>query len=274
MLGQLRDSAPVRRFADWATAYQASRVDTGPETRKNIGSHVLSMESLADRDPHRITTSDVQEWVASLTMKPSSVKRYMGTLRGILGYAGVDPNPARDGRVKLAKEERIEVEPPTAAAVEAIIWNSPAQWRLLLLTLAETGMRVGEMHALEWRDVDVDGSRFRVRSGKSVAARRWVAVPPELMVEISAATPPDDRTAERRVFPGATPDATKNVIDRARKAAGIAHYHPHDLRHRYASVQIARGVPVTTVAAQLGHSKNSLTLDVYSHVLVYDEYRC
>lgn len=33
-------------------------------------------------------------------------------------------------------------------------------------------------------------------------------------------------------------------------------------------------VPVTTVAAQLGHSKNNLTLDVYSHVLVYDEYRC
>jgi hypothetical protein len=33
-------------------------------------------------------------------------------------------------------------------------------------------------------------------------------------------------------------------------------------------VQIARGVPVTAVAAQLGHSKNSLTLDVYSHVLI------
>jgi integrase len=72
---------------------------------------------------------------------------------------------------------------------------------------------------------------------------------------------------------GALP-ATKNVIDRACKAAGIAHYHPHDFRHRCASLQIARGVPVTTVAAQLGHSKNSLTLDVYSHVLVYDEYRC
>jgi integrase len=58
---------------------------------------------------------------------------------------------------------------------------------------------------------------------------------------------------------------------RACKAAGIAHYHPHDLRHRYASVQIGRGVPVTAVAAQLGHSKKSITLDVYSHVLVDNE---
>jgi integrase len=72
------------------------------------------------------------------------------------------------------------------------------------------------------------------------------------------------------VFPGATPNAVKNVIDRACKSAGIAHYHPHDLRHRYASVQIARGVPVTLLAAQLGHSRNSMTLDVYSHVLLDD----
>ena len=59
-------------------------------------------------------------------------------------------------------------------------------------------------------------------------------------------------------------------MSRACKAAGIAHFHPHDLRHRYASVKIAEGVPVTQVAAQLGHSRNSLTLDTYSHVLVGD----
>ena len=54
---------------------------------------------------------------------------------------------------------------------------------------------------------------------------------------------------------------------RACKAAGIPHYHPHDLRHRYASVKVAEGVPVTAVAAQLGHSRTSLTLDTYSHVM-------
>jgi hypothetical protein len=33
-------------------------------------------------------------------------------------------------------------------------------------------------------------------------------------------------------------------------------------------VKIRDGVPVTNLAAQLGHSKKSLTFDVYSHVLV------
>lgn len=69
-------------------------------------------------------------------------------------------------------------------------------------------------------------------------------------------------------LPGFTPDVAKNVMAHACKAAKVAHYHPHDLRHRYASVKIAEGVPVTQLAAQLGHSKKSLTLDVYSHVLI------
>jgi integrase len=70
------------------------------------------------------------------------------------------------------------------------------------------------------------------------------------------------------VFPGFTPDVAWNVMARACKAAGIAHFHPHDLRHHYASIKLREGVPVTDLATQLGHSKKSMTLDVYAHVLI------
>ncbi len=72
------------------------------------------------------------------------------------------------------------------------------------------------------------------------------------------------------MIPGATPPTIKNMR-RACQSAGLALYSPHDLRHRYASVQIARGVPVTNLAAQLGHTRKSFTLDVYSHVLLDDD---
>ena len=111
-----------------------------------------------------------------------------------------------------------------------------------------------------------------MKDGKTAAARRWVVDPRWLMSDVAATCPREDRTADRRVFPGFTPDVAKNVMARACKAAGIVHRHPHDLRHRYASVQIARGVPVTQVSAQLGHSRKSLTLDTYSWVMV-DEVR-
>jgi integrase len=52
------------------------------------------------------------------------------------------------------------------------------------------------------------------------------------------------------------------------KNAGIASYSPHDLRHRFISVKIREGVPLTQIAAHIGDSRKSLTLDTYAHVLI------
>jgi integrase len=264
-------SAPTRRtFREWAEAYKTSRVDIGEQTQRNMDSHIKRLlPAFGDRDPQAISASDVQEWIGqNADLNPSSFRPYIGTLRLLLDFAGVDPNPARDKRIKLPRVELAEIEPPTSEQVETIIANVKPRWQLPLRTLEQSGMRVGELTALEWRDVDVAGSRFRIRSGKTAAARRWVAVPPWLMVEIQATCPPDDRTPERRVFQGFTPNSAGNAMERACKAAGIPHFHPHDFRHRYASVKLREGVPVTDLAAQLGHSRKSLTLDTYSHVLI------
>jgi integrase len=118
--------------------------------------------------------------------------------------------------------------------------------------------------------VDIAGSRFHIRNGKTKAARRWVAVPEWLMEEIAVICPPDDRTPERRLFVGATRQTLGMAMRRGCQAAGLAHYSPHDLRHRYASVKIREGVPVTEHAAQFGHARKSMTLDTYSHVLLED----
>jgi integrase len=257
---------PVRSFADWADAYVSSRVDLAPAARKVMKSHLaLIVPIFGERDPATITAIDVQAWISGVALKPASIRRYLVTLRGIFDYAKIDPNPTLG--VRLPRAERLVVEPPSGSDVAAIIAAASARYRLLLQTLAETGMRVGEACDLEWRDVDEANSRFRIRQGKTAAARRWVAVPETLMIEITTTTPPDDRTSERRVFSG-TPRSVGHVMRRACQSAGIAHYHPHDLRHRSASVQVARGVPVTLIAAQLGHSRNSETLDTYSHVLI------
>jgi integrase len=271
ILGSVAERPKMRTFTEWARAYRESRADIGEQTRTNMLSHLARLEPVfGERDPTTITPADVQEWIGSQrgSLKASSLSRYVATLRLVLDFADIDPNPARDKRVKLPKIGTTIVEPPTAEQVDAIINHSPPRWRLGLRTLEQTGMRVGELHSLEWRDVDATGSRFRVRQGKTASARRWVAIPEWLMGEVVATCPPDDRTPERRVFTGFTPDVAKNVMARACKAAGISHHHPHDLRHRYASVMIAEGVPVTKLAAQLGHSRKSMTLDVYSHVLM------
>jgi integrase len=189
----------TRTFGQWAEAYRMSRVDLAPETTKGVASHLKAMTVFDDCDPATITTADVQEWIAGLTIRPASMRRYIATLRAVLDFANVDPNPARDSRVRLPREERTLVDPPSATDVETIIATVPKRWRLGLRTLAETGMRVGEAHDLEWGDVDESGCRFRVKAGKTAAARRWVAVPEVLMAEIVETCPREDRMPERRV---------------------------------------------------------------------------
>jgi integrase len=62
--------------------------------------------------------------------------------------------------VKLPREERREVQPPIAAHVEAVVCLLPTRYRLPALVLDATGMRIGELEALTWGDVDEPRQRW------------------------------------------------------------------------------------------------------------------
>jgi integrase len=272
-LRRLSEKPSARTFAQIFEAFIDSRVDVAEATLENYRTHRDSLVSpIGDGDPLMLSWQDVQGAVTALSadLSPASVRIYVGTLRQVLDFAGADPNPAKDRRVKLPRVESHVPDPPSESEVAAIIGNAPPKWRLAFRVLEQTGMRVGELSTLEWQDVDARNSRFRIRGGKTAAARRWVAVPEWLMDEIGATVPPDDRTPERRVFPGATRQVLGMAMRRGCQAAGLTLYSPHDLRHRYASVKVREGVPVTDLAAQLGHARKSMTLDTYSHVLLND----
>ncbi len=273
-LRSLEDVASLRQtVAQVAERYQASRVDYSDNARMNLGSHLKRiLPAFGARDPSSITWTEIQDWVAAQSdIAASSLVRYMGTLRLLLDYAEVDPNPARDRRVKLPRVERPEPQPPTRAQFQAMLAEVvPERWRLPLRVLEACGLRVGELADLRWADVDVLEGRFRVSRTrtKTRAGQRWVQVPAALMVEIESTCPLEDRTPERAVFPGASNNALGNTMARACKLAGIPHYSPHDLRHRRLSLWHAQGVPARELAERAGHSRASMSLDVYSHVLV------
>jgi integrase len=68
----------------------------------------------------------------------------------------------------------------------------------------------------------------------------------------------------------------RDSITRACTVAKIAHYHPHDLRHRRISLWVAHGIDPITVKTWAGHTNASMSLDVYSHVVIdhaKDEWR-
>jgi integrase len=271
LLRSIATPAVVRTFEDVFDSFVASRVDVKPATLENYKTHRIRLvKLLGTKPPETIRWQDVQDTIGNLAeeLAASSLRGYLATLRLVLDYADVDPNPARDRRVKLPRIEAEVPTPPTASEVAAIIANAPKKWSLAIRVLEQTGLRVGELARIEWGDVDRVNLRLRVRSGKTKAARRFVQVPEWLIEEIEATCPSDDRTDARRVFPGANKNTVGNAIRNGCKTAGLASYSPHDLRHRYISLKIREGVPVTEIAAHVGHSRTSLTLDTYAHVIV------
>jgi len=51
----------------------------------------------------------------------------------------------------------------------------------------------------------------------------------------------------------------------------VPHYSPHSLRHRRITIWHQSGVPARELAERAGHSKPSMSLDVYSHVMPADD---
>lgn len=141
-------------------------------------------------------------------------------------------------------------------------------YRLPLLVLDATGMRVGELEALTWGDGDEARGRWRVTQEVAKTGRaRWVAVPELLFAAVLELVPRDDRTAARRVFQGVTADRLRTAIGRACTAAGVPHFSPHDLRHRRISLEHLRGVPWARIGELVGQRNLAVTVNTYTHVM-------
>jgi integrase len=96
-------------------------------------------------------------------------------------------------------------------------------------------------------------------------------VPPWLLEQVLRLVPPDDSAPERRLFPGLNEGTMRDAIGRASRAAGLPLYSPHDLRHRRGSLWHASGMPARELADRMGHSKPSMSLDIYTHTMPPDK---
>jgi integrase len=149
--------------------------------------------------------------------------------------------------------------------------------------LVFAGLRIGELTALRWADVDLASGRLTVRAAKTAAGVRVVDLLPVLHDEL-AAHKANSSSAGPGVFVFATAAGTEPKQDNIRRRAmdaAVANANakltesgapplpdgltPHKLRHTFASVLVATGVDPGTVMDQLGHADPAFTLRVYRH---------
>jgi integrase len=222
--------------------------------------------AVADVDAQSVAALVADLHVARL--KKQTIRKTVSVLAMVLDHARVEPNPARDRlTVKLPREERRHVEPPSAEHVEAVVRLLSRRYQLPVLVLDATGMRIGELEALLWGDVDEPRGRWRFATSKT-GRPRWVAPPALLLEAVLALCPREDRHPNRRVFEGVTSERLRTALARACTAAAVPAFSPHDLRHRRVSLLHLGGMPWARIGELMGHDDLVTTARTYTHVVV------
>jgi integrase len=256
-----------------AERWKASRVDVSVGTAQTYRVALgRLLPRLGDTAVERIEAQSVADLVAELHsagLKKQTIRKTVSVLAMVLDFGRVTPNPARDKlTVRLPREQRRELNPPTAEHVEAVVRLLPKRYRLPALVLYASGMRIGELEALTWADVDEPRQRFRVSAATTKTGRaRWVFPPPELFAAVAAFVPRDDRVPERPLFQGFSGDRFRTALTRACTAAGVPSFSPHDLRHRRVSLLHLGGMPWARIGELVGHDDLVTTARTYTHVL-------
>jgi integrase len=157
--------------------------------------------------------------------------------------------------------------------------------RALLATMILAGLRVSELIALRWRDVDLAIGRLHVTDSKTDAGRRTVDLSPDLRDELLAHKAKAGWT-DSTDFVFATRNGTarqRSNISRqilapaitkanaARVKAGLLPIKSavtnHSLRRTFASLLYEAGASPAYVMAQMGHESSALALEVYAKVM-------
>jgi integrase len=164
-----------------------------------------------------------------------------------------------------------------------------------LFTVAlSLGLRKGEALGLRWEDVDWQGQQLRIRKSlqrvngklelvdlKTESSLRTLPLTSEL---ISTLKEHRKRQLEGKMLAGSewqdngliftsTIGSALDGSDVSRfffkvlEKADLPRFRFHDLRHSCASLLFAQGVPARTVQDILGHSRISMTMDIYTHIM-------
>jgi len=232
---------------------------------------------------------------------PVTVNKILTTLTAVLDMAQrrrlINTNPARlVERMKIATEDEDgDIVQPDEVYIKAELakliaaTESGTIKRVFVMVLALLGLRIGEALALAWPAIDLKGGKnakvnVLLNLGDGDKGQKPVFQPPKKKQSRRAVPLPEELAHELRkwklkcpvsdgdlVF--AMPDGAKynrksasKFLDEAIQRAGLGkRLTPHGLRHSFASLLLADGVPVPEVSYLLGHKDPSITLKVYAH---------
>lgn len=244
--------------------------------------------AIGGKHMHKIGAMDIQSFVSELLtehgLSEKTCLNVFTQLRSMFkqaklwGFIRKDPTEG----LKRPRVPKKEMDFLTAEELALLLKHSSDQYRLVFTTAAMTGLRQGELLALQWGDINWKTFELVVRrslyqgkfvSPKTDGSTRRVSLSPALLEALRGQYEAGSYSGSDLVFqtPSGTPINSKNMVRRefhpALDRAGVRRVRFHDLRHTFASLLIEQGENVKYVQQQLGHSSAKMTLDQYSHLM-------
>lgn len=295
-----RGKIPLREYLpQWLETSQAQlRPKTALHYSQVIRKHILPyLGGIALKDLHLAQVEWFYGELLQRKVGPRTVRICHNILHKALEkaqrYSLINYNPAHGAALPQYKHAEMQVLDDTQVS-QLLLAASTSPYQAYIHLAVTTGMRQGELFGLKWSDIQwgrgvihvqrqvqtVPGKGWEFEESKTRAGRRTIKLGEGTLQVLREHR---ERLGEIRqksgvgwqeydlVFPSkvGTPGNPSNMrleFNRMLTLAGLPKIRFHDLRHTAASLLLNHRVPVIVVSKMLGHSKPSITLDIYGHL--------
>ena len=290
-IGELvKQSSLSMTFSSFLELYYA---DMGKRLRENTmrtKKYIMDIKILpyfGEKSMCDIRATDIRAWQNELMEQefaPTYLKTIQNQLSAVFNYAvryyDLPSNPClKAGSMGKSRAEEMDfwTKDEFMRFSDSVMEKHMSY--MAFTTLYWTGMRLGELLALTWRDIDLEmktisinksyqriGKRDVITPPKTPKGKRVIRIPEFLAVDLRDFQDSFyDVKEDDRVFP-ITKYYLEHEIERGVKKSGVKRLNIHSLRHAHASLLIELGFSPLEIAERLGHEKIETTLNTYSHL--------
>ena len=222
------------------------RSGLGRDTRLSNLTNAMLMDYRARRRGHGLQPHSVNREIVLLRAATAWCNKIHGQPMPNLAWRELK-SPEPPGRTRFLSREQYE----------SVMQSAHPDLRPIILCAVTTGLRRGNILALDWSEVNLAAGwiTVTVKGGKRHSARITKPLKAEL-----ARTPPAGRAGKVFVVTGFRKRWLAAV-----EQAGLTDFRFHDLRHTFASWARAAGADIADICEALGHSNISVTMR-YAHI--------
>ena len=295
---------PEMTFGDWLKFWYETyckpgvRESTMVTYEYRINLHILP--ALGHIQLNKLTENDLQQFYTNLKksgriirtdvhgpgLSDRMVRSCHATCRAALEKAKemhlISRNPAIGRKLPPKKAREMQVLTPEEIQRFLIQAKEDGLYEMFLLELC-SGMRRGELLALEWRDLNFKTGELRIDKQVNVVNKKVVCTRPKTKESMRTIVLPQSllevlkeykkKVDSKLMFPSPVkggdeyrnPSGIGKAMRTILERANCKRVRFHDLRHTFATMALENGMDIKTLSSVIGHKSSATTLDIYAH---------